>query len=218
MAHVTSTTNRHTGTTRRPAAPLAGRACFGTRGSGRGRRAFTLIEALMASAVLAIAVIAIGTSLSTSVGQSAVVEQDSTSLLLARQLMEEIAAKPFVDPTTGTVTTNATALANAAALAATAGSSPTPVRASYNDVGDYHGYTDTVDASHPATSLQGKTAAVTNNRKYTRSVTVEFRSTPNGSAVTSGDLAVITVTVKSPSGRSVVITRVATNTTLLQSY
>lgn len=172
----------------------------------------------MASATLAIAVIAIGSSLTTSVGQSAVVEQDSTSLLLARQLMEEIAAKPFLDPTSGTVTTNAVALTNAAALAAAAGSSSTPARASYNDVGDYHGYADTIDASHPATSLQGKTAAVTNNRRYTRSVTVQFRATPAGSPATTGDFAVITVTVTAPNSRSVTVTRVATNTTLFQSY
>lgn len=173
---------------------------------------------MLASVTLAIAVIAIGSSLSSSVGQSAAVEQDATSVLLARQLMEEIAAKPFRDPTNGTVTTNTAALANAAAAAAAAGMSSVPARASYDDVGDYHGYTDTIDDSHPIRSLQGGTASVTNNRRYTRSVTVQFRATPSGTAATTGDFALVTVTVTAPGGRTVSICRVATNTTLLQSY
>ncbi|HZZ44638.1 MAG TPA: prepilin-type N-terminal cleavage/methylation domain-containing protein [Tepidisphaeraceae bacterium] len=165
----------------------------------RQRRGFTLVEAMIACTVLAISVIAIGSSMTASVRQSAVIEEDSTSLLLARQLVEEIAAKPFLDPDTGTT------------------SSRESSRSLYDNVGDYDGYKDTVSAASPVTSLQGKTAAVTNNRTYTRAVTVEFRTSPAGSAVTTGDFALITVTVTAPTGRTVQIWRMATNTTFMQS-
>jgi Tfp pilus assembly protein PilV len=202
MAYGTSTTNRHAAYRRaRPTAPLAGRV--------RRARAFTLIEAMMAAVILAIAVVAIGSSLTGTVRQSANVEQDSTSLLLARELMEEVAAKPFLDPTTGTVTNNS----NAAAARTAHGL----YRSAYDDVGEYHGYTDTIDADHPATTLQGKSAAVTNGRTYTRSVTVEFRATPDGAAVTQGDFALVTVTVTPPDGRTVSISRMASNMVLMQS-
>jgi type IV pilus modification protein PilV len=217
MAYATSTTNRpaHAAGGPTTAPRPAGRRRFRRAPTCR-RRGFTLIEALAASAILAIAVIAIGASLSTTVKQTSVVEEDSTALLLARQLMEEIAAKPFTDPTSGTVTSNATALTNAVAAAAAATGS-TPARATYNDVGDYHGYSDTVDATTPIKSLQGKTAAATNGRKYTRAVTVEFRATPAGAAATTGNFALITVTVTEPSKRTVSAWRMAANTTFQQS-
>jgi Tfp pilus assembly protein PilV len=164
---------------------------------------------MMAAVILAIAVVAIGSSLTGTVRQAAYVEQDSTALLLARELIEEVAAKPFVDPTTGVVTNNA----NAAAARTAHGS----LRSAYDDVGEYHGYTDTIDADHPATTLQGKSAAVTNGRTYTRSVGVEFRATPAGSAATTGDFALITVTVTEPTaGRTVTVSRMASNMVLMQ--
>lgn len=203
--------------TRRVSAPLAGRVAFvARRDELRGRAGFTLVEAMIASAVLAIAMIAIGGSLSATVQQSAVVEQDSTALLLARELMEEITAKPYMDPDSGTITTATVAAANQAAARAASLGSTIPPRASYNDVGDYNGYSDTIDSTHLATSLQGSTASVTNNRSYTRSVSIQFSTTVNGSAVTSGDYALITVTVTAPDGHCVQISRLATNTTLMQ--
>jgi Tfp pilus assembly protein PilV len=206
MAYATSTTNLRPPALGTPAAPLAGRARFAAR---PGRGAFTLIEAMIASSILAVAVIAIGTSLSTSVQQTASVDGDSTSLLLARQLMEEIAAKPFVDPATGTPTPNISAGGGSAV-------GSIPARAAFNDVGDYHGYADTVDAANPARSLQGKTAAVTNGRGYTRDVNIKFRTTPAGSSTTTGNFAIIKVTVTAPGGRSVTVWRMATNATLMQ--
>jgi Tfp pilus assembly protein PilV len=171
---------------------------------------------MIACVILAVAMVGIGGSLSATVKQSAAVEQDSTALLLARELMEEIVAKPYMDPTSATITTATVAAANQTAAASASLGHAVPARAALNDVGDYNGYTDTIDSSHLATSLQGATASVTNNRKYVRAVAVQFRTSPSGTAVTSGDFAMITVTVTTQTGQTVSISRLATNTTLLQ--
>lgn len=184
MAHATSTTNR-TG----PGRPGHARS---------RRRGFTLIEALIASTVLAAVVVAVGASLSASVRQSAVLEQETTGLMLARQLMEEIAARPFLDPDTGTA------------------SSREASRALYDNVGDYAGYQDTISAAQPATTIQGKAAAVTGGKPYARSVAVQFRATATGTATSSGNFALVTVTVTMPDGRNVSVSRMVANTTMMQ--
>src|SRR5690348_4490218 len=68
------------------------------RGLGAGARAFTLAEALIASVVLATAVVGLAGVLSVSSSQARAMDVDATSLALARQLMEEVLARPFDPP------------------------------------------------------------------------------------------------------------------------
>src|SRR5690349_12721675 len=67
--------------------------------AGRGARGgFTLAEALLASVVLAVAVLGISQLTGASSQQSEALRQDARAVALARELMEEIASKPFTDP------------------------------------------------------------------------------------------------------------------------
>src|SRR5436190_20655919 len=90
-------------------------------------RGFTLAESLTASVVLAAAVVGIAGSLSASYQQSAVHGDSAIALDLARELMEEVSAKPF-DPATGA--TNA------------AGWPSVTDRTLYDTIDDYNGYSD----------------------------------------------------------------------------
>lgn len=181
MACDTSTTSRRV----RPPRPAA-------------ERGFTLIEATIASVVLAICVVGISASLTATTRQSKSLEEDATALLLARQMIEEVSAKPFLDPDTGTV------------------NSREATRSLYDNVYDYNGYSETVDAAHPVASLQGKTVAVTNGRAYTRAVAVDLRSAPGGPSSSTGNFAMVTVTVTPPSGRAVSVSRLTVNATFQQ--
>src|SRR5439155_9308521 len=64
------------------------------------RAGFTLAESLIASVVLAAAVIGIAGMLAASYQQSEVRGNKTTALSLAQQLMEEIASKPLDPPST----------------------------------------------------------------------------------------------------------------------
>jgi hypothetical protein len=105
-------------------------------------------------------------------------------VLLARQLMEEIAAKPF-GPST-----------------------PIVPRASITYANQYNGYTDTTAG---ITTLSGVTLSPGDGRLYTRSVTVANAATPNGSLAPTGDLQRVTVTVTTPSGQTVTLRRLISN-------
>jgi Tfp pilus assembly protein PilV len=164
------------------------------------RGGFTLAEGLIASVVLAFAAAGISASLGASYQQNESVEQMATSVALARELMEEISAKPFDDP-------NGTS-----ALGPETGETS---RALFDNVDDYHGYTDTTDSTseRTITSFAGTAVSVGNGQVYTRSVAVEYRTTPSGSAATSGDFALVTVTVTPPAGKQLVVSRMFARTT-----
>src|ERR1041384_874508 len=61
-------------------------------------RGFTLAEALIASVVLAVAVVGIMGPLSATYQQSRNQDESRIAVSLGRQLLEEIVSKPFVDP------------------------------------------------------------------------------------------------------------------------
>src|SRR5688572_24281467 len=99
------------------------------RGTTRGGRGFTLVESLIATVILAIAVIGIAGTLAATYQQSKEQTSSAESTQLARQLMEEISAKPFVLPVTEAVNTPGYAAGNTN-------------RAQYDEISDYHGFTD----------------------------------------------------------------------------
>jgi MSHA pilin protein MshD len=158
------------------------------------RAGFTVVEGLLAAMVLSVAVGGVAVTMSAAHGQSAMLRENTRMVALARQLMEEITALPFADPDTN--------LAQHGPDEAE--------RGSYDDVGDYHGYSD---SSTELTTAGGESAAMTDTGAYTRNVTVKFRSQPQGPTDNNGNLALITVTITAPSGRTYSLWRLVARTT-----
>jgi len=156
------------------------------------RGGFTLAEALIASVVLALSVVGIASALACSSQQAIVTNQAAITTALGKQLLEEIAAKPF--PISG-VTTNP------------GWSEGNHNRATYDDAADYNGYTDQT----PITALSG--ATIDPGGLYTRSVTFVQRVNPSDTPG-NGDFGLITVTVTDPTGAATLFSRIVSNVTL----
>jgi Tfp pilus assembly protein PilV len=158
---------------------------------GRFHSGFTLAESLIASVVLAAAVIGISGALTTSYQQSRFLDQTATALSLARELMEEIAAKPFSDPD---------GIAEASY----------PTRATRDNVADYHNYTD---QSTTLATISGTVRNLTGSDVYTRAVTVTAGPKPSQLAASASidNFKTVTVLVTTPSGQKVTISQLMTN-------
>ena len=159
------------------------------------RRAFTLAESMIASVVLAAAVIGIASTISASYRQSAVRGQTSTALLLAQQLMEEIASKPLEvsgtnKPGWSLGQTN---------------------RFNYDTIDDYHGYTD---LSSSIETGGGATVDLGDGHSFTRVVNVQKNALPAGLSGAPSDFMLVTVTVQMPQDQSVSIAQLFTRVTL----
>lgn len=74
-----------------------------TRRRGRCIAAFTLAESLMASVVLAVAVVGVSAAISASYLQTSVNREYLAATAMSRELMEEAAGKAFGDATIATV-------------------------------------------------------------------------------------------------------------------
>ncbi|HEY8667517.1 MAG TPA: prepilin-type N-terminal cleavage/methylation domain-containing protein [Tepidisphaeraceae bacterium] len=170
------------------------RAIEAGRSGGRRRGGFTLVESLIASVVLAIAVIGVAGVMGTSFKHVEALDQGMTAVSLAKQLMEEIAAKPFLDPVLKTAP-----LGHEAAET---------TRASYNNIGDYDGY---ADESSGLQTPAGTNVSLGTGQSFTRRVTVEYRATPGGAAASSGDFARVTVTVTCPDGQVTTLSQLMCN-------
>ena len=155
------------------------------------RGAFTLAESLIASVVLAIAVVGVAGTIAASHQQTAALEEDSIAVAAARQLMEEIAAKPL-----------------AAADATPGWSLGQKDRALYDTIGDYHG----LDETSPVATLEGVKMTI-GSRTFVRRVTVTYPTSVFGTTVAAGEFAQIEVTVKGPVGRAVTLKRLVARTT-----
>jgi type II secretory pathway pseudopilin PulG len=162
----------------------------------QGARGFTLIESLLASVVLAAAVIVVCSALAASMEHDAVAQERAVAASLARQLMEEISAKPLVDPIDGLLS-----------LGPPSGQSS---RSDFTNIGNYHGYTD---QSNGIQMLDGSTVQPGGSRRYTRSVHVEHRLTSSGVPAGAGRFALVTVTATGPSGHVVKLTQLMANVT-----
>jgi len=183
---------RHTRITNAP------RAARRPRPSVAWRRGFTLAEAMIASVVLAIAVVGISSVLAASYKQSSVRGNTSTALALAQQLMEEIASRP---------------------MSVAAGQTDQPGwstghtdRTQYDTIGDYNGYTDTSGA----VAADGATFDLGNGDAYTRTVSVQSNALPSGFSGTASDFVLVTVTVSMPHSQSLSISQLFTRTNLLR--
>jgi MSHA pilin protein MshD len=159
-------------------------------------RGFTILEALIASFIVAIATIGVGSMLAASSHQSEATSDASVSQALARQLMEEIAAKPINDQY-GKIS-----------LGPESGES---TRSLFDQIDDYHGYTDSTSAIQ---MLDGTSIDLGTGMSYTRSVSVQYRETPSGAASMSDEapFCVVTVTVTASDGKPIKLVRLFART------
>jgi prepilin-type N-terminal cleavage/methylation domain-containing protein len=159
------------------------------------RSGFTLIESLIASVVLAIAVVGIAGAIGASFNQSTELDQDAAAISVARALLEEAASKPFASST--------------ASSRAAAGNLD---RTTYTNVADYHLYHD----QNPFTTLGGQTVDL--GAAYSRSVsyTVPASVTAGATTTSRSDFGKVTVTVTSPTGRTVSLSRFVTSVTYVR--
>lgn len=157
------------------------------------RSGFTLIESMMASVVVAIALIGVSGMLASSSDQSQVTKEISNAILLAQQLMEEIAGKPLLE-TDGSHSLGPEASETSRIL--------------FDNVDDYHNYSD---YSSAVKDSNGNWFALGDGQQYARKVTVEYRSTPT-TANANGDFALVTVTVTAPGGQKAILCRLMSKT------
>jgi hypothetical protein len=156
-----------------------------------GRRGgFSVAEGLIASTILAVAVVGIAGPLGAAGAQGRLVRERATALILARELMEEVAAKPLVDAS-GTPR-----------LGPESGETD---RSYYDSADDYNGYQDTTQSMHDLSG--GSLNFGTGLGAFTRNVTVEYRTSLTGTGTTSGDFGVVKVQVTTPNKLTVTITR-----------
>ena len=174
---------------------------FGTRGrtfrSAAARHGYTLAESLIASVVLAAAVVGIAGTLSASYQQTAVRGNLNTALILAQQLMEEIAAKPVDVPSGQTDKPG--------------WSQGQTDRTQYDNFIDYDGYTDTSDS---VKAWDGSTVDLGEGGSYTRTVTVTQNALPSGMTGTASDFYLVTVTVTMPHNQSTSVSQLFTRLTM----
>ena len=131
--------------------------------------------------MLATAVVSLAGALSISSSQSTAMDVDAHALALARQLVEEVAARPFDPPAAGDVP---------------GWSGGNRVKSTYDNVADFDGYGDTIAPSVVATLATTDRMTRAARTGYRRVVAFEYRATPAGSAALAGNLGLVTVTVQ----------------------
>lgn len=138
-----------------------------------GAAGFTLGECLIATVLLAIVVLGICSALGAASRQTSALEVRVKCHELARELMEEIASRPFDPP----------ALNDQPGFGAN-----NIIHSEYDNIADYHGFADKImpytTQLHMADTLW-----------YARLASVQFRASPSGAADPTGNFALITVTV-----------------------
>jgi Tfp pilus assembly protein PilV len=161
------------------------------------RGGYTLAESLIASVVLAIAIVAISGTLAASYQQNSARTNTTTALTLAQQLMEEIAAKPISLPAGQT---NKPGWAQGQTD-----------RRYYDTIDDYNGY---ADFSGAIQSADGGTVNLSDDDgSYQRSVKVQSGAVPAGLTGPPEDFVMVTVTVKMPHNQSSSVSQLVTRVT-----
>jgi Tfp pilus assembly protein PilV len=152
------------------------------------------MEAMVACIVLSILVLGVCGALSTAYQQTCWVRANANSVLLARQLADEITAKPMVDPTKS--------------LGPETGMT---LRSQFNYVTNYSGYSDTSTALSTL-GLQTAPIDATSAAAYGRAVTVSVGAKPSVDVASpSTDFALVTVTVTAPDGQNIAVTKLVAN-------
>jgi Tfp pilus assembly major pilin PilA len=165
----------------------------------RARGGYTLAEGMIASVVLAAAVVGIAGTLCASYQQTAVRGNTTTALALAQQLMEEIAARPFDLPE------------GQPNKPGWAGGETD--RRQYDTVDDYNGYTD---LSGSVQTIDGTLVDLGDGAAYTRTVSVQAGYQPAGLTGPASDFLLVTVTVAMPRSNELKISQLFTRTTMFR--
>lgn len=165
------------------------------------RAGYTLVEATIASVVLAACVAAVSGTLSASYQQTAVRGNTATAIALGEQLMEEIAAKPL-DVPSGTTDKPGWSAGQVD-------------RRLYDNVSDYHGYSD---YGSSVSTPNGSAADLSDGGSYVRTVSVQNNAIPpalvgNG---TASDFVLVTVTVTMPHGQATSLSKLFTRVTMVR--
>jgi type II secretory pathway pseudopilin PulG len=167
--------------------------------AGAARAGYTLAESLIASVVLAAAVVGISGTLTASYKQNAVRGNTTVSLALAQQLLEEIAARPVELP---------------------AGQTDKPGwaagqtdRQQYDTIADYNGYTD---LSHSVVAADGSVLDLGDGDNYTRSVGVTTGAIPPGMTGNANDFVMVTITIQGPRGLKQQVSQLFTRVTFFR--
>jgi len=153
---------------------------------------------MMAATLLAIAVVGIAGPLGAATEQSRQGQERGAALVLARELMEEIVAKPLCD---GGTTCHL------------GPESSECDRTQFDSADDYNGYSDT---TKELKNYSNKSIPFDRAHLYTRQVTVAYRTSPNGASGTSGDFGMVTVSVTTPHNQVVQVWRLLTKETLIR--
>jgi prepilin-type N-terminal cleavage/methylation domain-containing protein len=145
------------------------------------RRGFTLLEGLVASVILVILVIGVAGALSSSYQQGDAIAASSSAVTLARQLMDEVVAKPFV---------SSDALGNGSGA-----------RSTYTNISAFNEYSD---SSNALPLLEGGTLDVTSSQNFSRGVKVSVGAQPSIDTTTpASNFGIVTVLVTGPDGEEI---------------
>ena len=157
--------------------------CLRHQHSNRRRSAFTLVEATISLLIVATMLTAALATVGTSSRNRDQQQEMLRGATLARRLMSEIVAQKYQQPNATTTVL---------------GPETGETRATFNDVDDYAGYTDSPPVDQSGTAISGYTG-------WSRSVEVKWADPATLlPAATQSETGVkrIVVTVTSPSGRS----------------
>ena len=153
---------------------------------------FLLLEGMIASVVLAVASVGIASLLLGAHEQQQSIQEINTATLLARQLMEEISTKPLGVYQPALIPSS---------------------RAMFTTANQYWKYSDVIDANHALTTLDGTLVPMTHLGAYQRSVQIDAVSDPLVLQTKPSDVCMVTVTVRTPTGKQVTLSKWITNVT-----
>lgn len=151
-------------------------------GRGQGRRAMTLVEVILAMAVLGVVLGSLTEAISLSVRTQRSTAERARGAILAAELLDSIAVLPYLDPD-GTRTIGI----DAGELAADP--------STFDDIDDYHTWTERVDLDGTRTVLT--TPAVRADKTgWIRAVTVEWATLGSPLAANIAETGVKKITVR----------------------
>jgi len=169
--------------------------CNGRNHINRRLNAFTLVEATISLLIVAIMLTAALATVGTSSRNRDQQQEMLRGATLARRLMSEIVAQKYQQPSATTTVL---------------GPETGETRATFNDVDDYNGYTDSPPIDSSGIAISGYTG-------WSRSVEVKWADPATLlPAATQSETGIkrIVVTVTAPSGRSWSVSAIRTNSSI----
>lgn len=157
-------------------------------------QAFTLLEVLVASAIISFVVLVITHTVSAGHDQTFEARHQARALMLGEALLDEIARLPYADPSDASTTLGPEAGEN--------------TRADYDNADDYHGFprSTSIERADQIKDFHG-TLYPTGYQRFTRTVTCQYTSQTVAELGGTIDGLLITVTVTDQTGRTWTLTR-----------